>query len=287
MKKEYIKYIAALLLFGSNGIVASNISLSSYEIVFWRTMIGSALLVALFLLARKKPLFPAHKKDLLFIALSGIAMGASWIFLYEAYAQVGVGIASLAYYCGPVIVMILSPFIFKEKMTAGKVIGFSAVLAGILLVNGKIGGDINHWGVFCGLMSALMYSVMVILNKKSKAVKGLENATIQLVASFITVTIFTAFRTGFRLSVEPRDWVWIAVLGLLNTGIGCYLYFSSIGRLPVQTVAVCGYLEPLSAVLLAVIILGENMTASQCVGAVLIVGGAVFGECFTTRKNSS
>jgi hypothetical protein len=45
-------------------------------------------------------------------------MGTSWMFLYEAYAQVGVSIATLAYYCGPVIVMVLSPILFRKKMTS-------------------------------------------------------------------------------------------------------------------------------------------------------------------------
>ena len=54
MKKSYIKYFTALLLFGSNGIVASLINLSSYEIVLLRTLIGSALLMAIFSLGRGK-----------------------------------------------------------------------------------------------------------------------------------------------------------------------------------------------------------------------------------------
>ena len=71
----------------------------------------------------------------------------------------------------------------------------------------------------------------------------------------------------------------IFILGLLNTGIGCYFYFSSIGSLPVQSVAICGYLEPLSAVLFSVLLLRETMLPVQFVGAVLILGGAIFGEC--------
>ena len=285
--KDYLKYFFALLLFGSNGIVASNIHLSSYEIVFWRTLVGSILLIMIFLIGRKKLTFTKHKRDLIFITLSGMAMGTSWIFLYEAYAQIGVSIASLAYYCGPVIVMVLSPIIFKEKLTAEKIIGFVIVLAGIFLVNGRLGGQtINKWGMLCGLMSAVMYSFMVMLNKKSKDVKGLENSMIQLCVSFLTVAIFVGVKTGYALNVTSKDWIWILILGILNTGIGCYFYFSSIGGLPVQTVAVCGYLEPLSAVIFAVIILGEKMSLVQIIGAFLIIGGAVFGECFSMHNFS-
>ena len=65
---------------------------------------------------------------------------------------------------------------------------------------------------------------------------------------------------------------------MLNTGAGCYFYFSSIGNLPVQTVAVCGYLEPLSAVIFSGIFLKETMLPVQMAGAVFIIGGAVYGE---------
>lgn len=63
MKQSYIKYIFALLLFGSNGIIAKQISLSSVEIVFYRTLIGSVLLILFFLLAGKNLLFGKIKKS--------------------------------------------------------------------------------------------------------------------------------------------------------------------------------------------------------------------------------
>jgi drug/metabolite transporter (DMT)-like permease len=70
----------------------------------------------------------------------------------------------------------------------------------------------------------------------------------------------------------------VLLLGLVNTGVGCYLYFSAISRLQVQTVAVCGYLEPLAAVVLSAILLGEGMGLMQILGTVLILGGAMFAE---------
>ena len=282
--KAFIKYISALLLFGLNGIVASHIPLNSYEIVFLRTLIGSILLIALFLIGKGKFHIKAYKKDTFFIVLSGIAMGTSWMFLYEAYQQIGVSLSSLLYYCGPVIVMILSPIIFHEKLTAPKLLGFATVLVGIFLVNGNTVGSSNPWGLFCGAMSAVMYFFMVTLNKQSKNISGMENSVIQLVVSFLTVAIFTGIKQGFILDVPASAWVWIFVLGILNTGVGCYLYFSPLAKLPVQTVAVCGYLEPLSAVVFATLLLGEKMTIIQIVGAVCIIGGAMIGELIKPKK---
>lgn len=281
MKISYFKYIAVLPLFGLNGIVASYIALSSYEIVFTRTLIGSMFLMLIFIAARQKAHFLDNKAHLLYLVISGVAMGTSWMFLYEAYQQIGVSIASLAYYCGPVIVMILSPILFKENITWAKILGFLAVLAGMFCVNMQaLSEGKTTWGLFCGIMSAVMYASMVIFNKKAKNITGLENSMWQLITSFVTVAIFLGIRQGFSLHIEPSSVIPILILGIVNTGFGCYLYFSSIGDLPVQTVAICGYLEPLSAVIFSVIFLNETMDSVQIIGTMLILGGAAFGELF-------
>ena len=283
-RKAFLKYISALLLFGLNGIVASHIPLNSYEIVFLRTLIGSILLIILFLIGKGKFHIKEYKKDTVFIALSGIAMGTSWMFLYEAYQQIGVSLSSLLYYCGPVIVMILSPIIFSEKLTTPKLLGFATVLVGIFLVNGNAVGKSNPWGLFCGAMSAVMYFFMVTLNKQSQNTSGMENSVIQLVVSFLTVAIFVGIKQGFIINIPTDAWGWILILGIVNTGIGCYLYFSPLSKLPVQTVAICGYLEPLSAVIFATVLLGEKMTIIQIIGAVCIVGGAMIGELIKPKR---
>lgn len=280
-KKQYFKQIFALILFGSNGIVASRISLSSYQIVLFRTLIGSLFLLLLFLLKRQKFSFMNNKKDFLFIALSGVSMGVSWMFLYEAYAQMGVSIATLLYYSGPVFVMIISTVVFKEKLRWFKLAGFIAVFCGIICINANVAKEsVNAFGIFCALMSAVTYAALVVLNKKAKKISGMENALVQMIFSFITVAAFVAFKSGFNFKTEKSEWIWIILLGVVNTGFGCYLYFSSIGKIPVQSVAVCGYLEPFSAVIFSALLLGEALLPLQILGACLILGGALFAECF-------
>ena len=288
MKKSYTKYIASLMIFGMNGIVASRISLSSYEIVFARALTGSLFLFALYMLTGRKMHLGQNKRHTLYLVISGIALGTSWIFLYEAYRQVGVGISSLLYYCGPVIVMILAPVIFREKLTWIKSVGFLIVLAGMICVNKQVRNEEQAiWGLFCGFMSAILYAVMVIFSKKAKSITGLENSMGQLTAAFLSVAVFAAIKQGFAFHMEAGDWIPVLILGMINTGIGCYLYFSSIGNLPVQTVSICGYVEPLSAVVFSMIFLHERMTAHQVIGAFLIFAGAAFSEFLPVRSKSN
>ena len=281
MKLHYTRFIAACLLFGSNGIVASHIALGSREIVLWRTLIGSLFLLTVFLLTGGRFRGLRTRTYLAFLLLSGVAMGASWIFLFEAYRRIGVGPATLAYYCGPVIVMVLAPVIFREKLALSRILGFGAVLVGMVLVNGDevIRGGIS-FGLACGLLSAVMLAVMVIFNKMAASITGFENAVWQLSASFITVAVFTAVRQGTVTEIPPGSLLPLLLLGFVNTGFGCYLYFSSMQRLPAQSVAICGYLEPFSALLFSAVLLGERLTPVQMAGAAMILGGAAFGEFF-------
>jgi len=282
MKKQaYFKYISSLLLFGSNGIVASYILLSSHEIVFTRTLIGSLFLIVIFILSKGKFQGWRNKKHFGYIIISGIAMGAAWMFLYEAYQQIGVSFATLAYYCGPVIVIALSPVLFRERLTAPRILGLFAVLIGMLFVNGKdlLQGGFS-WGLFCGVMSALMLALMIIFNKKAVSITGLENSIYQLITSFFAVTVFTLIKQGITFSFGLQNIFPILFLGIVNTGIGCYLYFSSIQQLPSQSVAIIGYLEPLSALIFSAVLLQERLIFIQIAGAVLILGGAILGEFF-------
>jgi drug/metabolite transporter (DMT)-like permease len=278
-KRALFKYIAALLLFGSNGIIASMITMGSHEIVMFRTLIGCIVLFTLYLAKYRHFTFWSHKKSFVFLVFSGISMGVSWLFLYEAYDQLGVSLASLGYYCGPVIVMALSPIVFNEKLTIQKTVGFFIVLAGIALVNG-IGtqDELSNSGIICALMSALMYACMVIFNKKARDIVAMENAVLQLTLAFFTVFILliATQRSGFDF--EVNDIIPLMILGVCNTGFGCYLYFSSIDNLHIQTVAILGYLEPLSAVLFSFIFLNEALSPLQIAGAFCIIGGAITTE---------
>lgn len=314
MGRSYAAYLSSLLLFGSNGIVAAMIALPSLDIVVARTFLGTLLLGALFLGASLMTRYAKPQRDaacnpassatarqnataIALLACSGAALGASWIVLFEAYRLVGVGTASLMYYCGPVIVMAVAPLLFKERLSIKIIAGFGAVAIGAVLVSVQaLEGGQDPQGLALGAASAIAYAVMIVCSKKATAVcpaaadRGLRNSFIQLLAGFAVAAAYSALTQGpdaLLIPAAPADIAPLLMLGLINTGIGCFLYFSSIGRLPVQTVAVCGYLEPLSAVVLATLILGEPMSAVQLAGAVLIVGGAAFCELSGSQASTS
>lgn len=284
-----IKYIAGLLLFGLNGVIASKILLPSYMIVFLRTFIGSLFLIIIFYFTKGRiNVKKIPKKEFFYLLLSGISMGASWIVLYEAYQRIGVGMSSIAYYCGPVIVMILTPFLFRQKLTFKQILCFVIVIIGIVLTNlSDFSASTDTFGMICGLLSAVFHALMVIFTMKAPSITGNKNSMIQLTISFLTVAIFTLFNQTIILPQSQSQWIWIVFLGIVNTGIGCYLYFSSIASLSVQSVSILGYLEPLSSVVFAVVLLHESISIIQLIGAGMILVGAVVSELHGAQKSKN
>ena len=278
-KKALFKFLCSVVLLGLNGIMASHIALTSYEIVFLRNLIGLVLLAAVFFAGKGRIHIKEYRREVIFVGLSGMAMGLNWMFLFEAYKHIGVSLSSLLVYCAPVTVAMLSPILFKEKLTLFKIAGFVIVFSGVVMVNGEIAAsDGSIWGMFCGIMSAVAYFCIIVFNKQAKNIRGMENAVVQLIGCFIVIAAFLGARQLFVIHIPPEAWPWILELGVVNTGVACYLYFSSLPELPVQTISAFSYVEPLSAVFFAALLLGEKMTVIQIIGAVCIIGGAMIAQ---------
>lgn len=212
-------------------------------------------------------------------------MGISWMFQYEACRRIGVSTTSLLYCVGPILVVVLAQLLFHERMSAGKLLCLLAVSAGAILTGtGQNGGGHSATGVLCALLCAAACAGMILFNKRCSTLHGLASASLQLSAAFLP-SLFWNFLCRIAGTLPPLtlphgQLLPVLVLGLLNTGLGCFLYFSGIAYLPAQSVAVCDYLEPLTAVILAALVLRESLSPLQIAGAALIlIGTACWGIC--------
>lgn len=277
--KSLIFFIASMVIFGTNGLIVANISLGSAEIVLMRTFLGSLFLLAIVLVKRSFS-FADLKADLVPATMGGAALGLNWVLLFSAYRSAGVGLSTLTYYCGPIIVLALSPVLFKEKLTWNKLLAIAAVAVGMFCITGDIepGSDVQT-GILFGGGAALLYASLIVANKRVKRLSGLNCAMYELIVAFFVVLIYL-LASNVKLPVIPaaEDIVWVLAIGLVNTGLAYYLYFSSLQKLPGQTVALVCYIDPLTALLVSGAFLGEKLFAVQIAGAVLILGGACLGE---------
>ncbi len=277
--KNLILFVASMVIFGTNGLIVANISLGSAEIVLMRTFLGSLFLLAIVLVKRSFS-FADLKADLIPATIGGAALGLNWVLLFSAYRSAGVGLSTLTYYCGPIIVLALSPVLFREKLTWNKLLAIAAVAVGMFCITGDIkpGSDVQT-GILFGGGAALLYASLIVANKRVKRLSGLNCAMYELIVAFFVVLIYL-LASNVKLPVVPaaEDIVWVLVIGLVNTGLAYYLYFSSLQKLPGQTVALVCYIDPLTALLVSGAFLGEKLLGVQIAGAVLILGGACLGE---------
>ena len=277
--KYLILFVASMVIFGTNGLIVANISLGSAEIVLMRTFLGSLFLLAIVLVKRSFS-FADLKADLIPATIGGAALGLNWVLLFSAYRSAGVGLSTLTYYCGPIIVLALSPVLFKEKLTWNKLLAIAAVAVGMFCITGDIepGSDVQT-GILFGGGAALLYASLIVANKRVKRLSGLNCAMYELIVAFFVVLIYL-LASKVKLPVIPaaEDIVWVLAIGLVNTGLAYYLYFSSLQKLPGQTVALVCYIDPLTALLVSGAFLGEKLLGVQIAGAVLILGGACLGE---------
>ncbi len=277
--KELIKFITSMVIWGANGLLVANIALSSAEIVLLRTFLGALFLVAVVLFKRSFS-FSDLKADILPASIGGTALGLNWVLLFEAYRTAGVSLSTLTYYCGPILVLALSPILFKEKLTWSKIIAVIAVAIGMLCITGNVelGSEVSK-GLVYGGGAALLYAVIIVTSKKVKHLSGLNCAVYELVLSFFVVLLYVVL-SGIKVPVIPAksDIVYVLIIGFVNTGLAYYLYFSSLQKLPGQTVALICYIDPLTALFVSAVFLNELLLPVQIIGAVLILGGAILGE---------
>lgn len=286
MLKSYLKLIGAMLIFGSIGVFVNHISLPSGEIVLARTTLGSAFIFLLWLLRRTKNDRGALIRNLPLLMVSGAVLGFGWMFLFEAYHCTSISIATLTYYCAPILVLLTSPLLLKERLTYYKVIGIIGAMIGLFLINGTgtTGADPLR-GLVCGLLSAFLYAALMVLNKFIKGISGLEITLVQLIsATMVLLPYVLVTHEGAWVLPIGKELAALLILCVVHTGFGCYLYFSAIQELPGQTIALCSYIDPLSALLFSAVFLNERLTILQLFGALLILGGAAFGEFFQTKQ---
>ena len=260
-----------MVIFGTLAPFVRRVAVSSGELALYRAILGAAL-IGVYLLASKKALPRGNRREYLLLLLSGGAMGINWILLFEAYRYTTVSTATLCYYFAPVMVTVLSPLLFREKLTPRQLLCFAMATLGLVLITGmERGGSVK--GVLFGLGAACFYAAVVLLNKYIRDIDGIHRTFFQFLAAIVTLIPYVALTGGVTLSrLNTTGWLCLLTVGLLHTGITFCLYFSSLKALPGQRAAILSYIDPLTAVLVSVTVLREPITLPQALGGALILG---------------
>lgn len=281
--KSKIQFLLSMIIFGTIGVFVRYIDLSSSEIALLRGLIGSLFLTTVMFLMKKKISWAIVKVNALILLLSSIALGGNWIFLFQAFKHTTLSNATLSYYFAPVIVLIVSPFVLKEKLSVKKIICIAVAMLGMLFIVGNGGVNTSGLndliGIGYGLMAAVLYASLMLLNKFIKNMDGLETTVLQLGTATILLMPYVFFTEGFGiLEVSSSSIPFILFLGVIHTGIGFLLFFSGMQKLKGQSIAALSYADPITSLVISALILQEQMTFVQILGGALLLGATFVSE---------
>ena len=281
-----LKILISMAIFGTVGIFVRFIPMASAAIAFCRGVLGCAFLLILMALTGKKPNLGDIKRNGWILAISGAAIGINWILLFEAYRYTTVAIATICYYLAPAFVTLGSPLV-GEKLSGKKLGCIGVALVGMVFVSGVLQANQsgNFLGVLLGLGAAVFYASVILMNKKISPISAYDKTLCQLGAASLVIAPYLLLTGGMDFSqMTGLGWGMLLVVGIVHTGIAYALYFGGIRDVNAQTAAILSYLDPVLSILLSAWILRERLDVFSVIGAVLILGSALYSELPNRKK---
>ena len=276
------KLITTMVIFGTLSLFVKKISMPSAEIALFRAVIALIILLIFKRLADGRFSSLNLQKEWFPLLLSGVTMGANWVLLFEAYRYTTVSVATLSYYFAPVLVAVLSPFLFHEHASWKQRVCFLFSTIGLVLVInvGQLSfGDRNVTGILFGLGAACCYASVILLNKFCKHVGGIDRTILQFFSAIIILLVYVLLTSGITITSLDRTGILnLLILGTIHTGFCYCLFFTAVKELPGQESAILSYVDPLVSILVSVFLLHEKITGLQCIGGALILGFALLNE---------
>ena len=276
----------AMFIFGSLGLFVRFIPMPSSHIALIRGVIGSVCLVTAALTVGGGLSWRRLRPNMKYLLGAGASLGVNWILFFESFRYTTISTAIICYYLAPVILLCLAPLVLHEKLRRRTAVCILASLAGLICVAGGSGGEGSNdmLGIACGVGAAAIYAFIVLTNKFLRDVTPYESTAVQLGIAAIVLTPYVLSGGGLNFAgLSATALVCLAIVCLVHTGLAYLLYFKSLFSLSSQTTAALSYIDPLSAILLSTLILGEKMTLIQMIGGALILGATYVSEM---KKNA-
>ena len=277
------RLLTAMALFGTIGIFVRYLPLPSSVIALVRGLVGTVFLLAIRKKMGRRMFSGQVRQQLTALGLSGIAIGINWILLFESYRYTTVASATLCYYMAPVFVILFSPVLFGERLSVKKLLCVAVALGGMVLVSGAAenglpaAGELR--GLLLGLGAAVFYASVILTNKALPEVDPYDKTFVQLAAASLVLLPYVLLTQPIStLTFTPLSLLLLAVLGVVHTGFAYTLYFGAAGSLPAQTIALFSYTDPIVAIFLSALVLGEPLTPLGLLGAAMILGAALVSD---------
>lgn len=274
--KGYLLAAIAAAAYGTNPAFAVPLygdGMNPVSVLLFRYLMGLPVL-AIIMTVRGKPFF-LKKSEIAPTMILGVLMALSSLALFESYNYMNSGVASTLLFVYPVMVAVMMIMFFHEKFSFSTVICLLVMGIGLILLM-KPQGDtaISMFGCLLVMISALTYAIYIVMVNVSKSVKNIPTTKLLFyVLGWGSLVYVGMIVSGTTLTVPERHWGWLNLLALavIPTVISLGCTTRAIQLIGSTPTAILGALEPVSAVILSVIVLGQAITTQDIIGGILIV----------------
>lgn len=260
----------AVLLFGLAGLFGKFLSLSPLVIVFGRTSFAALTLSAI-LFYSKTQIRTKSIQDFTVLVLLGIILAIHWVTFFHAIQISTVAVGLLTFSTFPVFVTFMEPYFFKENLRRFDMLTAGSVFIGLILVIPSLDFQNNiTQGAFWGTISGFTFAVLSILNRKY--VGTYPSMVIVCYQNWMATLILFPFLFFEDLSLQPIDFLLLAVLGIFCTALAHVLFIKSLVHIKTQLASITACLEPVYGIIFAFVLLGEMPALRTILGGCIILG---------------
>jgi drug/metabolite transporter (DMT)-like permease len=242
------------------------------------TVLTLASAIPVYLLGDRVRGVRANWRQWLAVGWLGIADSLNVVLFFEAYQRTSVAIAVLTHYLAPIFVALFAPMVLGEKLRARTIAAVAIAFAGLVLLLGPWRTELSFMdvtGAAFGAGSAVFYASNVLVNKKLAPV--FSASEMMFFHGFVAVPFLWLLVPKGAWAATSTTALVVVTLGALGPGaLGGLTFVWGLRRIDASHASILALLEPLIAVVLSVLTLGQRITAISVVGGVLILIGAVF-----------
>lgn len=272
-QKGYMQVAMACVLYGLIGIFIKLITDMPLGSIISYRMFFALVAITFYLVCSGRLTEVKLKEKKRHLLLMGLLEAGAIFSYFVSVRYTTVSIAVLLLYTAPVYVTLLSPLILKENITRRGLLALGLSITGVVMVvwTDEPGG-MNIIGISLGLASGLLYALMILT---SRYLKDYYNGTAQATWSIIiNIAVFSPFLLATDAKAIIDNLSLLILFGLVPTAVGSLLFLNGLGLIKAQGASIISLLEPVSAVLLAFIILSEPVSSTTLLGGALILLGA-------------
>ncbi len=221
---------------------------------------------------------------LLFVAI-GCSLVSS-LTLYMSYQWIDPGVSTAIHFMYPVILVILSLILFKDKIDKKTIIALAFSICGTLAIV-EFGESGSIIGVIFALTSSFAYSMYLLLNEKWRLAEMDSMVFLFYVSVFCTLTMLLMMPLGFKINLNQsvENHLIMIIVALLTSCVGLLFMKEGVRILGSRIASVISMSEPISALVFSALLLDSGVTFSKIIGAILIIA-AILILLYKPKKNT-